>query len=78
VQVQRAGVTRVRPAIKAGWQATFILMVNLPEYVPSDMLNGLITDAGRLIGLADFRPTYGRFQVVRFEVLSDAAASKSA
>lgn len=71
VQVQRNGVTRVRPAIRAGWSATFLLMVNLPEYVASDMLHGLVSDAGRLIGLADFRPTYGRFQVVRFEVLDD-------
>lgn len=71
VQVQRNGVTRVRPAISAGWSATYILMVNLPEYVSPEMLHGLISDAGRLIGIADFRPTYGRFQVTRFEVLRD-------
>lgn len=71
VQVQRNGVTRVRPAISAGWSATFILMVNLPEYVSPEMLHGLVSDAGRLIGLADFRPTYGRFQVIHFEVLHD-------
>jgi len=69
VQVQRNGVTRVRPAISAGWSATFLLMVNLPEYVSSGMLHGLASDAGRLIGIADFRPTYGRFQVTRFEIL---------
>lgn len=71
VQVQRNGVTRVRPAISAGWTATFILMVNLPEYVSSGMLHGLVSDAGRLIGIADFRPTYGRFHVVRFDVLDE-------
>jgi hypothetical protein len=71
VQVQRNGVTRLRPAISAGWTATFILMINLPEYVSPEMLHGLISDAGRLIGIADFRPTYGRFQVTRFEVLPD-------
>lgn len=69
VQVQRNGVTRVRPAISAGWIATFLLMVNLPEYVSSGMLHGLVSDAGRLIGIADFRPTYGRFQVTKFDVL---------
>jgi hypothetical protein len=68
VQIQRNGVTRVRPAFKAGWEATFILLVTLPEYVNRELLHGLIVDAGRLIGLADFRPTYGRFQVVSFEV----------
>lgn len=71
VQVQRNGVTRVRPAIQAGWTATFVLMVNLPEYVSSGMLHGLLSDAGRLIGIADFRPTYGRFQVTQFTVLDE-------
>ena len=70
VQVQRNGVTRTRPAIKSGWSASFVLLVNLPEYVSSELLHALITDAGRLIGLADFRPTYGRFQITRFEVLN--------
>lgn len=71
VTIQRNGITRVRPALKAGWSASFILMVTLPEYVSTGMLNGLIADAGRLIGLADFRPTYGRFQVTAFEILED-------
>ena len=69
VQVQRNGLTRVRPAIKQGWSATFTLQVHLPEYISPEMLHGLITDAGRLIGVGDFRPTYGRFQVVHFEVV---------
>jgi len=68
VQVQRNGVTRVRPAMRAGWQATFVFLVNLPEYVSREMLLGLLTDAGRLIGVGDFRPTYGRFQVASFKV----------
>lgn len=71
VTIQRNGITRTRPALKAGWQATIILMVTLPEYVSTGMLNGLIADAGRLIGVADFRPTYGRFQVTQFKILED-------
>ena len=71
VQVQRNGVTRVRPAIKTGWTATFIFMVNLPEYVSPELLHGMLNDAGRLVGLADFRPTFGRFLVTRFEVLHE-------
>ena len=66
VQVQRNGITRVRPAMSAGWSVTFHLQVNLPEYISPEMLHGMITDAGRLIGIGDFRPTYGRFQVVKF------------
>lgn len=45
-------------------------MVNLPEYISPELLHALLTDAGRLIGVGDFRPTYGRFRVIRFEELS--------
>lgn len=68
VTVQRNGITRCRPALKEGWKATIQLMVNLPEYVPTSMLHALVTDAGRLIGVGDFRPTYGRFHVSGFEI----------
>lgn len=67
VQVQRNGVTRVRPAMKAGWSIELEIMVNLPEYVPADALHETLVNAGRLVGLADFRPTYGRFAVTLFE-----------
>jgi hypothetical protein len=68
VTVQRNGITRVRPAIKAGWSTSFIFMVNLPEYIPPDVLHDVLINAGRLIGVGDSRPTYGRFQVTRFEL----------
>jgi hypothetical protein len=70
VCIQRNSVTRVRPALKAGWKATFELLVTLPEYISPSWLNEVLVDAGRLIGLADFRPTYGRFQVTGFKVLN--------
>ena len=71
VVIQRNAITRSRPAMKEGWRATFLLMVNLPEYVDPAMLNETIAAAGKLIGLADFRPSFGRFNVVKFEVLED-------
>ena len=70
VTVQRNGITRVRPAMKEGWKAEFEFMVNLPQYVSPGILQDLLTDAGRLVGIGDFRPTYGRFRVVKFEVNS--------
>lgn len=69
VTVMRAGITRVRPALNAGWKAVFQLMIQTPEYISPQMLNGVIVDAGRLVGVGDFRPSYGRFNVVGFEVL---------
>jgi len=66
-----SSITRSRPALKMGWKAGFILQVNLPEYIPQEMLNYLIQQAGRIIGLSNFRPSFGRFIVTRFEVLDD-------
>jgi hypothetical protein len=64
--VQRNGITRTRPAFKAGWKATIDLQVLLAEYIDRAALNSVIVDAGRLIGVGDFRPTYGRFNVTSF------------
>ncbi len=68
VVVQRNGITRTRPALKAGWEVEFDFLCNLPEYVDPAVLNEVIANAGRLLGIGDFRPTYGRFQVVSFQV----------
>lgn len=69
VVIQRSAITRTRPAMKAGWALKIQLQCNLPEYVEPALLNEVIGQAGRLIGVGDFRPSYGRFQVVGFEVL---------
>lgn len=69
VCIQRNAITRTRPAMKAGWIAKIQLQCNLPEYVSPALLNEVIQQAGKLIGVGDFRPTYGRFQVVGFEIL---------
>ena len=66
VVVQRAGINRVRPAMRKGWKAAFDLMVLTPEYISAQDLNDVITNAGRLVGIGDFRPTFGRFQIVAF------------
>jgi hypothetical protein len=71
VVIQRNGVNRTRPAMKAGWKASFDMQINLPEYISSQMLLDTVGAAGRLIGLGDFRPSYGRFAVVNFVVLED-------
>lgn len=71
VQVQRNGITRTRPAMKVGWKATFDVLVNLPEYIPPDILHEVVNNAGRLVGVGDFRPTYGRFRTTRFQIISE-------
>jgi hypothetical protein len=69
--IQRNAITRTRPCFLKGWEATFILMVLLPEYISLEILTSVINDAGRLIGIGDFRPTYGRFTVIKINQLND-------
>ena len=66
VVIQRSGVNRVRPAMRAGWRAAFDMMVVLPEYLDRIWLKDTLDTAGRLIGVGDFRPTFGRFTVIEF------------
>jgi len=66
--VQRNSVTRERPAFHAGWSARFQLAVLVPEYISPTLLHETLTRAGTLVGIADFRPTYGRFRIVRYDV----------
>lgn len=69
VMVQRQGVNRTRPAMRIGWKADFELQVLTPEYIDQHLLLEVISMAGRLIGVGDFRPTFGRFNVTAFSVL---------
>jgi hypothetical protein len=66
VTVVRAGITRSRPTFTAGWEASFVMQVLTPEYISFENLLDRLTAAGRFVGVGDFRPSYGRFQVVRF------------
>lgn len=70
VVVQRSGVTRTRPAMRAGWKASFIFLVQTPQYIGPDDLQAVITQAGLLVGVGDFRPTFGRFAISAFKVLA--------
>ena len=67
VVIQRNGVNRTRPAVKAGWRCSFELMVNLPEYIDRNALRETVELAGRLIGVGDFIPTFGRYGIVKFD-----------
>lgn len=68
VTVQRAGVNRTRPAMKKGWKADFVLQILTPEYIDPTLFREVLDTAGRLVGVGDFRPTYGRFNVNSFKI----------
>jgi hypothetical protein len=66
VQIQRNGVTRLRPAFLSGWTVEVDFLCNLPEYINPSDIHDVLVQAGNVIGVGDFRPTYGRFRVTRF------------
>lgn len=69
VVIQRNGVTRVRPAMSAGWKCSVNLQILLPEYISPALANETLQYAGRIVGVGDFRPSFGRFQVTKFDVI---------
>lgn len=68
VVIQRARVTRLRPAFKAGWRLDFTINV-IDDELPSDILQDILVLAGKAVGVGDYRPKFGRFAVQHFEVL---------
>ena len=69
VCIMRSAVTRTRPAFKKGWQVDFTLISLVPDLVTPVFLRKLVDYAGLLEGLGDFRPTYGRFKVIQWEIV---------
>lgn len=65
--IQRAAITRVRPALLEGWKLEYVVHVIAPEYISEELLQLVAQDAGRFCGLGDNRPDYGRFRVTTFE-----------
>lgn len=69
VTIQRSGITRTRPALKEGRKVKMMFQVLTPEYISPELLNETLQSAGRLVGVGDFRPTFGRFQVTSFNII---------
>jgi hypothetical protein len=67
VVVQRARVVRLRPTFKAGWELAFEIQV-IDDQIPSEVVQDVLTLAGKTVGIGDYRPRFGRFSVTRFEV----------
>lgn len=67
VVIQRARVVRIRPCFKAGWKLDFSIEV-LDDQIPHNVLNEVLSLAGRTVGVGDFRPRFGRFMVTHFDV----------
>lgn len=71
VRVKGRSITRTRPAMKAGWEAEFEVLVTDPVHIVPPLLQAVIEKAGMIAGVGDFRPVFGRFEVVKFEVVGE-------
>lgn len=68
VTVNRAAVARSRLQVAAGWELAFQISVT-DDQVRPDVLENILVEAGRAIGIGDFRPRYGRFHLQEFTVI---------
>jgi hypothetical protein len=64
VRVQLNAISRTRPGLLNGWRLSFDAMILLPDYVSPELYRTVLANAGAIVGLCDFRPRFGRFQVV--------------
>ncbi len=67
VVVNRARVVRIRPTFKAGWSLEFEITV-IDDQISPEMVQDVLILAGKTVGIGDFRPRFGRFSVVGFDV----------
>lgn len=67
VVVNRARVVRIRPTFKPGWKLDFTIEV-IDDSINAELINDVLTLAGKTVGVGDFRPKFGRFMVTRFQV----------
>lgn len=65
-----SAVPRTRPCFLKGWTVEFTFQVLLPEYIEPHNLQEALKMAGNVVGVGNFRPTYGRFNTIKFELRS--------
>lgn len=63
-----ARVIARRPVIAEPWGLRFSLLVNPSEYVTIGRLEDWFKDGGLAVGLGAYRPFFGKFEVVKWEV----------
>ena len=62
INVKTSKVMRTRPKFPAGWSMTFTVSY-MADIITKDQLILICKTAGRLIGMGDYRPRFGRFTV---------------
>lgn len=62
-------IMRHRPRFDE-WSARFSLIIN-NDLLPEEFVHQLLTEAGLQYGMGDYRPTYGTFRIVHWELVTD-------
>jgi len=66
VRIQSARVIRHRPLLRE-WRLAFHLTTKDTELLPITVIQEILTEAGRMYGIGDYRPRYGTFRVTKFK-----------
>lgn len=67
VVINRARIMRSRPRFDK-WSLVFKIQVT-DERITEAILKEVVGNAGKFVGVGDYRPKYGRFQVVSFKLI---------
>jgi hypothetical protein len=70
VVVQRARILRCRPRFD-DWELSFQIILRDDRIQPL-VVRDILKSAGKYVGIGDYRPRYGQFDVVKFEVIGEA------
>jgi len=68
VVVQGSRILRARPRFDE-WGLEFTIINKDPNVLLRDTMKRIVEDAGKWYGLGDYRPEFGLFKVVKFEVI---------
>jgi len=66
VKIGTSKTVRTRP-IFHDWECSFVAFLD-PVKMDTDILKEVVENAGKYVGLGDYRPRYGRFELVSFKV----------
>jgi hypothetical protein len=69
VVIQRSRVVRSRPKFNK-WELEFQILC-IDERVTPAIIKQILVDAGKFHGIGDYRPRFGRFEVIKFTKIAN-------
>jgi hypothetical protein len=66
VVIRGSRILRERPMMKEGWELSFAIDI-LDEQLATEVVKKILEYAGRYVGIGDYRPRFGRFEITEFK-----------